>query len=239
MDSRKVALVTGANRGLGLGTATELAKRGFVVFMSGRNPEKIQAAAAQVRAEGGDARAFALDVTRAEAAVELAQKIRAEFGHLDVLINNAGVYLEASRRAEASSVFEASPDTVLQTFQINTLGPLQMIQVFAPLLRESSAGRVVNVSSGMGQLSEMEGSSTGYRLSKAALNAVTRITAAEFAGTSVKVNSVCPGWVKTDMGGSSATRELAEGVSSITWAALIDKDGPTGGFFRDGKRLDW
>jgi NAD(P)-dependent dehydrogenase (short-subunit alcohol dehydrogenase family) len=238
MGKNKIAVVTGANRGLGLGTAKDLAERGFVVFMVGRDSAAITAAAAEV-GKLGQTRAVVGDVTQVTDAQKLAALIQKEFGHLDILINNAGVFLEGSRKPEASSVFETSPDTVLQTFEINTLGPLKMIQALAPLLRKSAAGRIVNVSSGMGQLSDMSGSYTGYRLSKSALNALTRIAAAEFAGTSVKVNSVCPGWVKTDMGGAGADRPIPQGVASIVWAALIDNKGPTGGFFRDGEKLDW
>lgn len=239
---KKIAVVTGANRGLGLGTAEALAERGYLVLMLGREKAKIERAAADVQAKGGDVRPYALDVTSAADAERLASDLQKEFGRLDVLVNNAGVFLDSSRGSfdeNQASVFRVKPETLLETYRTNTVGPFQLIQALAPLLRKSEAGRVVNVSSGMGQLSDMSGAYPAYRASKTALNALTRIFAIEFSGTSVKVNSVCPGWVQTDMGGSAANRTIEEGIAGIVWAATLPASGPTGGFFRDGKAMDW
>src|SRR3954463_7189178 len=211
MKERKVAVVTGANRGLGLATSEELAKQGYTVFMVGRDIAKTTKAAEPLKKQNLDVRPFEADVTETDKIEKLASTLRGEFGKLDVLVNNAGVYLESGRASSESSVFKVEPDTVLKTFEINTLGPLRMVQALIPLLRESPAGRIVNVSSGMGQLSEMQGTAPGYRISKTGLNALTRVLAAELSGTNVKVNSVCPGWVKTDMGGQGASREIDEG----------------------------
>jgi len=238
--NKKIAVVTGANRGLGLGTSEALAKQGYHVVMVGRDATKIDRAAAELKSKKLDVEAFEADVSNPADIQKLASKIKKDFGHLDALVNNAGVYLEAPVGSGGnSSIFDVSSDKIVETFEINTLGPLRLTQALASCLRESKAGRVVNVSSGMGQLSEMSGSAASYRISKTALNAVTRIFSVEFSGSPVKVNSVCPGWVKTDMGGAGAHRTIEEGISGIVWAATLPEDGPTGGFFRDGKKLDW
>lgn len=241
---KKIAVVTGANRGLGLGTAEALGKHGYTVVMVGRDAEKIEAAAKALQAKGYDTRPFQADVALDGDVERVAAFVKKEFGHLDALVNNAGVFLDREPGstdfdAESGSAFATKPSTMLKAFEINTLGPMKLIQALAPLLRESAAGRIVNVSSGMGALNEMDGAFASYRVSKTALNALTRIFAAEFTGTPVKVNSVSPGWVRTDMGGPGANRTIEEGVRGIAWAATLPADGPTGGFFRDGKSIDW
>ncbi len=233
--------MSGANRGLGLGTAEHLAEQGYTVWMLGRDKSKIEEAAASLSSSGLSVKPFQCDVTNDVQVQVLAKALLADAGKVDVLINNAGVFIDRSSAdaADYGSIFSVKPDVLIESFETNTIGPLRLTQALAPLLRESEGARVVNVSSGMGQLSDMNGGAPGYRLSKTALNAVTRILASEFQGTPVKVNSVCPGWVKTDMGGAGANRSIPEGVKSIVWAAFIPADGPTGGFFRDGKSLDW
>jgi NAD(P)-dependent dehydrogenase (short-subunit alcohol dehydrogenase family) len=223
----KIAAVTGANRGLGWGTAQALAGRGYRLILLGRNLPALEAKAKEIPG----ARAVALDLANPESIEKAAQEVRAIAPEgLDILVNNAGVFLEKNGAY--------SPEEVRDTLQINTLGPLQLSVALGDLLHRRT-GAVVNVSSGMGQLSEMNGGYPGYRISKTALNAVTRYLSEEWKESGVRVNSICPGWVRTDMGGAQAERSVEEGVASILYAALLPKGGPTGGFFRDGKRIDW
>jgi NAD(P)-dependent dehydrogenase (short-subunit alcohol dehydrogenase family) len=179
----------------------------------------------------------ALDVTDTASVQRLRDGLRDELGRIDCLVNNAGIFPDPAPGSEASSIFQADLDTVRRGLETNTLGALQVCQALIPLMEGN--GRVVNVSSGMGQLSEMNGCCPGYRLSKTALNAVTRILADELLGTGVKVNAVCPGWVRTDMGGPDATLSVEEGARGIVWAAALPDDGPSGGFFRHGEPIDW
>jgi len=156
-------------------------------------------------------------------------------------VNYAGILLDPRDDAKGgtSSSQNSPAEMVEATFRTNTLGPYQTIQLAVPLMKRAGFGRIVNVSSGMGQLSEMAGGYAAYRISKTALNAVTKIFAEENMGTNVLVNSVCPGWVRTDMGGPGAQRTVEQGAETIVWAATLPDDGPTGGFFRDKKRIDW
>jgi len=172
-----------------------------------------------------------LDLTQTKHAEILASFIKDKFGKVDVLVNNAGVFLDANEGS--------SPETIVKTFNTNTVGPVRVLDALKPLLKASGQANVVNISSGMGQLSEMNGGYTAYRISKTALNAVTKIYAEELEPDHIKVNSVCPGWVKTDMGGAGAERSIEEGIQGIIWAATLPANGPTGGFFRDGEKLDW
>lgn len=228
---QKTAVITGANRGLGLGVAQALAAQGYQVFMLGRNPEQIAQSANQVPQAIG----IVVDVANTEQVKATAKQISQRINHLDILINNAGVILERDN----PNLTTADPEIMLATFNINTVGALRMTQAFMPLLEKSSAPRIVNVSSGMGGLSEMGAGYPAYRLSKTALNALTTFTVADVNNPKLKVNSVCPGWVRTDMGGSQADRSIEEAIPGILWAAQLPEDGPTGGFFRDGQRLDW
>jgi NAD(P)-dependent dehydrogenase (short-subunit alcohol dehydrogenase family) len=154
-----------------------------------------------------------------------------------VLVNNAGVLLDME--AAGDSLFDARLETFEQTFETNVWGPLLLSQTLIPAMKERGYGRVVNVSSGMGQLSDMGSGSPAYRLSKTALNALTRILAHELRSTNVLVNAVCPGWVRTDMGGPAAPRTPQQGADTITWLATLPDDGPSGGFFRDRKPIPW
>ena len=160
------------------------------------------------------------------------------FGRIDVLVNNAGI-LKEGFSPEDASVFEAPIDLVMQTFATNTVGPLRLIEAIVPGMRERGYGRVVNLSSGAGQLSDMGSGFPAYRMSKAALNALTRLTAAELGPGGVKINAMCPGWVRTDMGGPNATRTVEKGAETAVWLATLPADGPSGGFFRDRKPIPW
>lgn len=235
----KIAVVTGANRGLGLETCRQLAQRGLTVILTSRDEGKGQSAADQLRKEGLEVRPFALEVTSARSIEKLRKFIADDYGRLDVLVNNAGVFLDPRGDGDpaASSVLRADIDTLRASMETNLYGPLRLCQALIPLMQGS--GRVVNLSSGMGQLSEMNGGCPGYRFSKTALNALTRTLADELQDTRIKVNSVCPGWVRTDMGGPNATRPLEEGAATIVWLATLPDDGPSGGFFRDKQRIPW
>ena len=235
-SSRKTALVTGANRGLGLETARQLGKLGYDVIVAARQQKAADEAAASLRASGFTATGVALDVADAASIAACAKTVAQKHPTLDVLVNNAGI---AGTSGFATPISEVRDADVVDVFTTNTLGPLRVTQALLPLLKKSTAPRIVNVSSGMGQLSEMAGGAASYRISKTALNAVTKLFAVELQDSTAKVNAVCPGWVRTDMGGPEAHRSVEEGASGIVWAATLPVDGPTGGYFRDGKRLDW
>jgi NAD(P)-dependent dehydrogenase (short-subunit alcohol dehydrogenase family) len=226
---KKIAVITGANRGLGWGAAQALAEKEFDLVLLGRDRTKLEARAKELKGER--VQVVELDLSKPasiEKAVGELKKLYPE--GVDVVLNNAGVFLEKDSGY--------NPNLVRETLQTNTLGPLEFAVGVGELLKKKK-GVLVNVSSGMGQLSEMEGGSPGYRISKTALNAVTRILAAEWKSAGVRVNSICPGWVKTDMGGSEAERTVEESVKGFVWAATIPSDGPTGKFFRDGKEISW
>ena len=237
MPNQSVAIVTGGNRGLGLETCRQLAISGRPVLLTARNEEAGQAASDTLRKEGLDVSFHPLDVTNTSSIETLAHYLREQQLNVEILVNNAGVFPDPSPADEQSSIFHTEPETVIEGFVTNTLGPLRLCQALIPLMAE--AGRIVNISSGMGQLSEMNGCCPAYRLSKTALNAVTRILADELKATGIKVNSVCPGWVRTAMGGEEATLSIPEGVKGILWAATLPENGPSGGFFRHGEKIDW
>ncbi len=227
-DARRVLVVTGANRGLGKETARQMAERGWQVVVGGRSLEKAEAAATEI---GHGAVAVRLDVTSDAECAAAAAFVGERFGRVDCLVNNAGAVVESW---ETSGVLASPLGDVLETWQVNALGTLRVTRAFASLLQEAG-GAIVNVSSGMGGITEMDGGHPGYRMSKASMNALTRMFHAEIEG--VRSNSVCPGWVQTDMGGPNATRTVPEGAASIVWAIEATKDGggPSGGFFRDGE----
>lgn len=237
MSAAPLAVVTGAYRNLGLTTCRVLAERGYEVLLTARRAEAGAAAAADLAAQGLAVRFAALEVTDTAAVKALADQIAASRGRVDVLVNNAGIFPDPRPGTAAASILAADLESIRRAFETNTLAALHLCQCFIPLMQ--GRGRVVNVSSGMGQLSDMNGCCPGYRLSKTALNAVTRILADELRDTGIKVNSVCPGWVRTDMGGPDAPRTLEQGAAGIVWAATLPDDGPSGGFFRDGEPIPW
>lgn len=236
----KIALVTGGNRGIGLEICRQLAQKGLHVIMGSRSQSKGESAAAPLQAEGLNIEVLALDVDDARSIDQAVAHIQAQHGQLHVLVNNAGVFLD-NEDPQRGSVMGIARSTIENTFNTNVYGPLQLIQAVLPLMQSQHEGRIVNVSSGMGQLENMGGGSTAYRLSKAALNVITRIVDAELdsAQSNIKINSMCPGWVKTDMGGEHATRDVAQGADTAVWLALLDADGPSGKFFRDRQELAW
>jgi NAD(P)-dependent dehydrogenase (short-subunit alcohol dehydrogenase family) len=214
------ALVTGANRGIGLEVARQLAARGFTVLAGARDPASVpDDAGTPVR----------LDVTDQGTI----GAVRRETGELDVLVNNAAIHYDTWQ-----SVLTADLDVVREALETNTLGAWRMAMAFAPLLAASGHGRLVNVSSGGGALTGMRDGAPAYSVSKAALNALTLMLADALRRDRVLVNAVCPGWVATDMGGAGG-RPVRDGASGIVWAATLPDDGPTGGFFRDGRPIPW
>ncbi|MBT3042080.1 MAG: SDR family oxidoreductase [Candidatus Thiodiazotropha sp. (ex Codakia orbicularis)] len=237
MTDKSVAIVTGANRGLGLETSRQLARLGHHVLMTSRNEVDGQDAQQMLLNEGLDVSYHPLDVRSEASVLAVVQHFRQHHKRLQILVNNAGIFPDPSPEDSASSIFNAEIENVLKGFDTNTLGPLRLCQALIPLM--DGEGCVVNVSSGMGQLSEMGGCCPSYRLSKTALNALTRIFSEELKQTQIKINSICPGWVRTDMGGKEATLSIPEGVEGIIWAATLADDGPSGGFFRFGKPIEW
>ncbi|MEZ5542372.1 MAG: SDR family NAD(P)-dependent oxidoreductase [Pseudomonadota bacterium] len=236
-DTSRLAVVTGAWRGLGLETCRQLAGKGMRVILTARAADKAAASARALQAQGLDVHPHVLDVTDGAAVAALARHLGEAYGRLDILVNNAGIFVDAYPPAAGSSVFDADFERIRQSMETNAYGALRVARGLIPLMQ--GRGAVVNVSSGMGQLSDMNGCCPGYRLSKTALNAVTRILADELKDTAIKVNAVCPGWVRTDMGGEHAERSVEEGAAGIVWAACLADDGPSGGFFRDGKPIPW
>jgi NAD(P)-dependent dehydrogenase (short-subunit alcohol dehydrogenase family) len=238
MLERRVALVSGANRGIGLEVVRQLGKLGMIAVLGSRDPDKGATAAGRLASAGVEAPVVALDVTDAGSIASAVADVVERFGRIDVLVNNAGIALDGSR-SPVSSVLEVSPEIVARTLDANTLGPLRLIQAVVPAMQARGYGRIVNVSSGLGQISGMGGSWPGYRMSKAALNALTRIVAAEVGSANIKVNAVSPGWVRTDMGGQEAPRSVAQGADTIVWLATLPDDGPSGLFFEDRKPIAW
>jgi NAD(P)-dependent dehydrogenase (short-subunit alcohol dehydrogenase family) len=228
---KKLALVTGANRGIGFEISRQLAKKGIDVLLASRDPKKGEAAATKLAKEGLTVTAVTLDVSSEESITALAQSIADRYGRLDILINNAGILPRGG--------IPTPRDVLLYAFTTNTLGPYSLCEAFVPLMKKNGYGRIVNISSGMGQLSEMQSYHPAYRVSKTALNAVTRIFASETEGQGILVNSMCPGWVKTDMGGQGADRTPEEGADTAVWLATLPDNGPTGGFFRDREPIAW
>ena len=239
MDNR-VAVITGASQGLGLATGRALAEKKYRVILTARNQKKLNTSIDELRSEGLHPVGRLLDVSNPEMIFSFFKWLEEEYGHLDVLINNAGVILEtgAPPDSKTSGILNTDASVILKAFENNTLSAYQMIRLALPLMQKNGYGRIVNVSSGMGGLTEMGGGYPAYRISKVAMNAITRFVSQEVTGN-IKINSVCPGWVKTDMGGPGASREIAEGIRGIVWAAVLGNDGPNGGFFRDGKSILW
>ena len=231
-SERTVALVSGANRGIGREVVRQLAERGYEVLLSARDGERATAAAkALVDSGAGVVRSLTLDVADPASIEAAAAQVRRDPGRLDVLVNNAGIGGDFGVSGTAPD-FEA----IGRALDTNFYGAYRLTIALLELLRASEHPRIVNVSSGMGGVAEMGGWSPGYRVSKAAMNAMTRILATELKGDGFLVNSACPGFVNTDMGGPmGATKPVEEGAAGIVWLATLPDDGPTGGFFRDGK----
>jgi NAD(P)-dependent dehydrogenase (short-subunit alcohol dehydrogenase family) len=230
----RIALVTGGNRGIGFEVCRQLAQREFTVLLTARDGAKAETAAKEL-SNTGIVQHLLLDVADEYSIKNAAAEVAARHGHLDVLINNAGINYDTWETVANADI----DGTVMETITTNLLGPWRICQAFLPLLQKSQAARIVNVSSESGSLANMGAGPPAYQVTKAALNALTRTLAGELRGARILVNAVCPGWVATDMGGAGALGSVSEGASSIVWAAMIPDGGPSGGFFRDGKPLPW
>lgn len=231
---QSIALVTGAYRGLGLETVKQLAEKGYNVILTGRKPEKGQAAVDKLAKQGLEVFYHDLDVNDDESITSIRTYIENEFGWLDVLVNNAGIHYD-----QDNSAINPDWEMVREATNTNFIAPWKLSVALLALIKKSEHGRVVNVSSGSGSLQDVTPGTPAYSTSKAALNMLTIQLAAELEADNIKVNAVCPGWVRTEMGGQSAPRSVEEGASGIVWAATLPDDGPTGGFFRDGKAIRW
>ncbi|MBI3596722.1 MAG: SDR family oxidoreductase [Nitrospirae bacterium] len=231
MDKR-IAIVTGANRGIGTEVVRQLAEKKWKVILTARDEAQGRKACEDLAGRGLDVQFHRLDVTDPENIHRLAQDLKADPGRLDVLVNNAGVLMDEDRGSDRITI-----ETLRRTMEANFFGPFQLSQALLPLLNRSDDARIVNVSSGLGQLSDGGGGYPAYSISKAALNMMTVQLAEDLKGR-VKVNSVCPGWVRTEMGGPGATRSVEKGAESIVWLAT-DPMIPNGKFIRDRKEIAW
>ncbi len=233
MSVSRTAVVTGGNRGIGLEVCRQLAELGHRVILTARDLARAETAAARL-ASAGSVSAAQLDVTSAESIRALAAQLAERRIDVDVLVNNAAILLD-----EGVGIIDLEADDLRNTFETNVFGAVAVAQAFVPGMVGRRYGRIVNVSSEAGQLASMGTYAPAYSMSKAALNAFTRQLAAAIRGSGVLVNSACPGWVRTDMGGPGAPRSVQEGADTIVWLATLEAKGPTGGFFSDRQAITW
>jgi NAD(P)-dependent dehydrogenase (short-subunit alcohol dehydrogenase family) len=240
--NNKIALVTGANRGIGKEISRQLAKKSYHVLIGCRNKEKGQLTVEEMRNAGFEVDLQIVDVSDQNSIKEMIREIKDKYGRLDVLVNNAGIILD-----RGISILEVEEKVMKETFETNFFAALTLIQAVIPLMKQSEYGRIVNLSSGLGAFEimsgngpiQIDGSSSAYRISKTMLNALTCLTAQEVAEPNIKINAVCPGRVQTDMGGADAPSKVEEGADTAVWLATLDEDGPNGGYFRDRKPIAW
>jgi len=232
---KRLALVTGANKGIGFEISRQLARKGLRVILTSRDAKNGLQAQKVLVNEGMDVLCHELDVTRRRSVAALARYLATEHGRVDVLVNNAGILIDKS----STSILDEKEDVFQATLQTNFFGALRVCQAVVPLMQKHRYGRVVNLSSGLGQLDGMGDGNAAYRMSKTSLNALTRMVATATAQDNILVNSVCPGWVRTDMGGRAASRSVEKGAETAVWLAMLPDGGPTGGFFRDKKPIPW
>jgi len=234
MAEQRIALVTGGNRGIGLEVCRQLATLGVKVILGSRDAAKGAAAARELTSIGLPVETRHLDVSSAKSISECMNWVRRDVGRLDILVNNAGVMIE---EGDADALEEL--EIIRETMQTNVYGPLLLSRLAIPIMKSRRYGRIVNLSSSMGSLTEMGAGYIAYRMSKAGVNVVTRVVAAETEGMGILINSVDPGWVRTGMGGSGATRTVEKGAETVVWLATLADSGPTGAFFRDRKPIAW
>jgi NAD(P)-dependent dehydrogenase (short-subunit alcohol dehydrogenase family) len=228
-----LAIITGGSRGLGFETARQLGGLGYRLVIAAKTRKRLSAAVSSLKTHGFDILPKVVDTGSLRSIANLGEWAKS-LGPIDVLVNAAGISAED---AGSTNILGADDKAVVDTITVNGLGPWRLCKVIAPLMAEN--GRIVNISSGMGGLTEMGSGYFGYRASKAMLNVLTRTLAHELRPQGIMVNSICPGWVRTDMGGPRATRDVEHGAAGIVWAATLPPGGPTGGFFRDGQPLTW
>jgi NAD(P)-dependent dehydrogenase (short-subunit alcohol dehydrogenase family) len=233
-EIRRIALITGSNRGIGLETAHRLARRGFSVVIAARDEATGRRATEDIRARAGTADFLSLDVSNSESIRNAATRFASIADRLDVLVNNAGIYPDGGL-----TILTLPRDRLTETFQTNAFGPLEVTQAFLPYLRRSTAARVINVSSGYGQLEGLSPDVPSYCLSKLALNGLTILLAGALRAEGIAVNAMCPGWVRTEMGGPGATRSVEEGADTAVWLADDAPHEPTGKFFRNRREIPW
>ncbi|MGH1420025.1 MAG: SDR family oxidoreductase [Hyphomicrobiaceae bacterium] len=238
MAETRIALVSGGSRGIGLEIVRQLARDGIMPVLGARDKSKGEVAAQSLKSEGFDVPTVALDVTSEKSIKAAVDEVMKMFGRIDILINNAAVLLDD--RSEGT-VENLSTEILTETFTTNVYGVVWLTQSVLPIMREQGYGRIVNLSSELAQLCNMTSGYAGYRMSKTAVNALTRITAGDLAGLNVdiKINSASPGWVRTELGGSEAKGTPEEGAETAVWLAQLPEDGPTGGFFEKQKALAW
>jgi NAD(P)-dependent dehydrogenase (short-subunit alcohol dehydrogenase family) len=234
MSERRIALVTGGNRGIGLEACRQLAQLGVRVILGSRDTAKGVVAARELKEAGVQVEPRQLDVASVQSIRECMSWVRNDVGRLDILVNNAGIMLED---ADDDPLEEL--EIIRETMQANVYGALLLSRLAVPIMKSRRYGRIVNLSSSMGALSEMGAGYIAYRLSKAGINVITRVVAAETEGMGILVNSLDPGWVKTSMGGPRSPRTVEQGADTITWLATLPDSGPTGLFFRDRKPIAW
>ena len=235
MAARRIAIVTGGNRGIGHEIARQLVKNDIYVVVGARDAAKCEQAVASLKKEGGNVSGFPLDVNDTHSVRRFVELVEKQHGSPSILVNNAGVYPEST----LAKVVDTPTSIWRETLETNLFGAVRMCREIVPLMTKLRFGRIVNISSGLGQLQHMGEGSPAYRVSKTALNALTRTLAAEVAGTGILVNSMSPGWVRTDMGGDEAPRSVEEGADTAVWLCLLPSNGPTGQFFRDRKPVPW
>jgi NAD(P)-dependent dehydrogenase (short-subunit alcohol dehydrogenase family) len=239
---KKTALVTGANKGIGFEIARQLAQKDITVLMGARDQDRGIAASERLQSEGLDAHFIQIDVIRATSIESALGKIKDDFRHLDILINNAGIMIDTQ-----SGILELDPVVFQNTFETNAIGPLLLSQACARIMKANGYGRIVNMASTLGSLTEIADPdssyatvlSPAYRLSKTLLNGITLMLAKELRGTNILVNSACPGWVRTDMGGDQAPLLPEQGADTPVWLATLPDGGPTGGFYRERQPIPW
>lgn len=234
----RIALVTGANRGLGFEIARQLAERGARTVIAARDPEKGRDAARSLREDGLSVDNIVMDVTDPVSITDAIDTVLERHGRLDILVNNAGILIDSEPGSEAS-ILELTRDRLVRSFKTNLLGAFHAMQAVLPTMVRQGYGRIVNISSRAGQLEELRPGFPAYRVSKSALNSLTRVTAAEFRDHNIRINAMCPGWLRTAMGGQHAPLSAAEGAITAIWLATLPADGPTGGFFKEKKPLAW
>ncbi|WP_435101274.1 SDR family NAD(P)-dependent oxidoreductase [Arhodomonas sp. AD133] len=241
IEPQRIAVVTGANRGIGFETCRQLARAGIKPILTSRDGLLGKAAADKLQSEGLEVAYQPLDVTRPESIRRLADFLENGFGRADVLINNAGIFPEHTGRdgAPTPSVLEVEDAVLEQHLAVNAYGPLHLAQTLVPLMRRHGYGRIVNLTSGYAQFSRMGRGFPAYRFSKAGLNVITRLLAAETDGENILVNAVDPGWVRTRMGGAQASASPAEAAGRVVELAQLGDDAPTGRLFRHGEVVDW